>query len=157
MSGRIGYEQILDALSKRYDFHSAHNILVEALNHAGLEAQDDYTPEEASRIVWGLNIVGQRAQPAVMALLELVGEAATADLPPEEEEEKYEEPEVGLLLAQVVEAAVASVQAKLQARATARRLLAQPDGEVQEEGQGGETGPGQTGDAEGGDGRKDWN
>mgnify|MGYP006995654731 CR=1 FL=1 len=146
MAGRIGYEEILGALAQRYDFHSAHAILVEALNRVGLDAQQEYTPEEASRIVWGLNLVGQRAQPAVMALLELVGEAATADLPEEEEEEQVEEADMPMIIAQVVQAAVATARAKAQARAEAResRRPAPTEGEERGQGNGGEggTGPG---------------
>ncbi len=86
MSGRISHEAVLTALSVRYDYQSARAILHDALDLVGLQEAESYSPEELSRIVWGLNQMGERAQAAVMALLELAGNAATADLDDEEED-----------------------------------------------------------------------
>lgn len=84
MSGQIRHGEVIQALERRFDFYSARNILVEALDEAGMVEAESYSPEELSRIVWGLNQLGERAQAAVMAMLKLAGEAATADLPDEE-------------------------------------------------------------------------
>lgn len=79
--GRVSHAQVLEALEVRYDHQSARNVLDEALRRVQMQAAPDYSPEEASRIVWGLNEVGPKVQKAVMRLLELAGAAATHDVP----------------------------------------------------------------------------
>ncbi len=113
--GRIGHHMIVDALRERYDFHSARNILRDALEAAGMTPAESYTPEEGSRIVWGLNQLGERAQAAVMAMLELVGRAATAHLPEDDEEEP--EPLEDAQMAQLIEAMGMVLSQKLREQA----------------------------------------
>ncbi len=93
MARRITHADIIEALGQRYDYYSARNILQDALAQAGMSPAEDYAPEEASRIVWGLNCLGERAQAAAMAMLELVGEAATADLPEDDDPDEAWGPE----------------------------------------------------------------
>ena len=85
--GRVGHRQVLEALEVRYDHQSARHVLGEALARAGMSPADDYSPEEASRLVWGLAEVGPAPQRAVMRLLEAVGCAATGDVDPDPEDE----------------------------------------------------------------------
>ena len=84
---RITHRRILEALEARYDHLSARNVMAEALEYAGMQAQTDYSPEEASRLAWGLAEVGPVAQRAVTRLLEVAGRAATADVVPDPDEE----------------------------------------------------------------------
>ncbi|MDY0061175.1 MAG: hypothetical protein RBU45_15310 [Myxococcota bacterium] len=110
MPPSVTHDELLGALARRYDFHSAAAILAEALQLAGLPAAPRYTARQISQLVWGLNSLGERVQPAVMALLELASEAATADLPEEEEEpeEFVDEADLPLIFAQLVEASLAT-------------------------------------------------
>ena len=79
---------MLQALEVRYDHLSARNVLREALQRAQMKPAPDYSPEEASRLVWGLAEVGPKAQKAIMRLLEFTGAAATHDVVPDPEEEE---------------------------------------------------------------------
>ncbi len=85
--GRITHRQVLEALEVRYDHQSARHVLGEALDRAAMRPAADYSPEEASRLAWGLAEVGPVAQRAVMRLLEAVGCAATVDVDPDPEDE----------------------------------------------------------------------
>lgn len=85
--GRVTHRQVLDALEARYDHQSARNVLGEALRRAEMKAAPDYSPEEASRLAWGVAEVGPVAQRAIMRLLEVTGAAATADVVPDPEDE----------------------------------------------------------------------
>lgn len=79
---RLPHALVLEAVEVRFDHLSARNVLAEALARAEMAPAPDYSPEEASRIAWGLTEVAdrERVRPAVRRLLELAGEAATSDL-----------------------------------------------------------------------------
>lgn len=86
--GRISHAQVLAALEVRYDHQSARNVLDEALRRAEMQRAPDYSPEEASRLAWGVAEVGPVAQKAIMRLLEVTGQAATYDVTSDPEDEK---------------------------------------------------------------------
>ena len=122
MTRTIGLQEILQALSLRFDHQSAGNVLRQALSHAGMDWREEYSPEEVSRIAWALSELEVRSQGAMAALLGLAtrgasrGDSEADDA--EFEADDGECPDDGLsarediaaLLPQIVQAAVDSVR-----------------------------------------------
>jgi hypothetical protein len=106
----VSTDEILAALAARYDHASARVVLDEALAEAGLLAREAWDAQELSRLAWRLSQLRERPGPAVQALLELAGEAATAQIPESPEDVAVPEDQVPALLGQIVDAAVASVR-----------------------------------------------
>jgi hypothetical protein len=107
-------DELLAALARRYDHQSARVILSEALARAGLAPAESFDPPAVSRLAWVMNSLGDRAEPAAKALLELAGEAASAEVPGPEDVAVPED-EVPALLMQVAQAAVAAARARHEA------------------------------------------
>jgi len=55
-----GFNQIVNALEVRFDFHSARTLAREALGSVGLEEKTSYTEGELGRFADGLNAVATK-------------------------------------------------------------------------------------------------
>jgi len=112
MNGSLPIDALYDALGRRYDHQSARVILAEALVAAGLPAKAAYDAAELSRLAWVLNGLGDRAERAAQALLELAGHAATWEAEPGPDDLRLDEAEIPRFLADLVEAVAAEVLAR---------------------------------------------
>ena len=120
---RIHRDALLDAMRARYDHASAGTMLDAALRAAGLPLcpEAGWDPTEISRLVWALHQLGERAQPAATALMGLASVAAAPTGPAQDEGEDeiaIMQAELPGLIAQVVEAAVASVRERRRSLST---------------------------------------
>lgn len=100
------------ALERRYDHASARVLLAEALVAAGLPAQARYSATELSRLAWVLHGLGDRVEKAAHALLELAGQAATADNEPGPDDVRLEEAEIPSFIAELVQAVASEMRAR---------------------------------------------
>ncbi len=108
----IALDAVYLALEQRYDHASARVLLAEALVAAELAAQPHYSASELSRLAWVLHGLGDRVEKAAQALLELAGQAATAQAEPGPDEVCLEESEIPRFLAELVQAVADEVRAR---------------------------------------------
>lgn len=108
----IALDALYLALERRYDHVSARVLLAEALVAAGLPAQGRYSAAELSRLAWVLHGLGDRVEKAAQALLELAGQAATADDEPGPDDVRLEEAEIPHFIAELVQAVADEMRAR---------------------------------------------
>ena len=68
-----GYKQLVSALERRYDYHSARAVAAEALELAGLEKRSSYDGKEWAKLLKSTASAGDDLQAGIEAFHRLLG------------------------------------------------------------------------------------